>query len=90
MRILSKAGLALAFGSLAAMPALADDPAAPAAPPSNFTITGGATLTSDYRFRGISQTDKRFAIQGTLGVVHSSGFYIGTWGSSIDDPQVPT
>lgn len=85
MRILSKAGLALAFGSLAAMPALADDPAAPAAPPSNFTITGGATLTSDYRFRGISQTNKRFAIQGTLGVVHSSGFYIGTWGSSIDD-----
>lgn len=66
-----------------AVPALAED--APAAPASDFTITGGATLTSDYRFRGLSQTDKHFAIQGTLGVSHSSGFYIGTWGSSIDD-----
>lgn len=55
------------------------------APPSAFTITGGATLTSDYRFRGISQSDKRVAIQGTLTVSHSSGFYVGTWGSSIDD-----
>lgn len=63
--------------------ALADDPAA--APASPFTITGGATLVSDYRFRGISQTNIKPAIQGTLGISHSSGFYIGTWGSSIDD-----
>ena len=73
---------AVSLVSLAA-PALADD--APAAPASPFTITGGATLTSDYRFRGISQTNKRFAVQGTFGVSHSSGFYVGTWGSSIDD-----
>ena len=64
----------------AAVPALAQD-----APASDFTITGGATLTSDYRFRGISQTDKDPAIQGTIGISHSSGFYVGTWGSSIDD-----
>ncbi|USI74452.1 TorF family putative porin [Sphingomonas morindae] len=55
------------------------------APASPFTITGGATLISDYRFRGLSQTNRRFALQGTIGVAHSSGFYIGTWGSSIDD-----
>ena len=66
-------------------PAAAPATATPAAPTSDFTITGGATLISDYRFRGISQTNKRFAIQGTLGVSHASGFYIGTWGSSIDD-----
>ena len=76
-------GFSLLAAAAAAAPAMADD-AAPA-PASAFTVTGGATLTSDYRFRGISQTDKRFAIQGTLGVSHASGFYIGTWGSSIDD-----
>ncbi len=76
--------LGLAAVSLAALaaPAFAQDAAAPASP---ITVTGGATLTSDYRFRGLSQTNKRFAIQGTLGVSHESGFYVGTWGSSIDD-----
>jgi uncharacterized protein (TIGR02001 family) len=71
----------LAFA--AAAPALAED--APAAPASPFTITGGATVVSDYRFRGLSQTNTHFAIQGTIGVSHESGFYVGTWGSSIDD-----
>ena len=64
-----------------ASPALADD----AAPASDFTVTGGATIVSDYRFRGLSQSNKRFAVQGTAGISHSSGFYIGTWGSTIDD-----
>jgi uncharacterized protein (TIGR02001 family) len=50
-----------------------------------FSISGGATVTSDYRFRGISQTDRRFALQGTLGLSHSSGLYATLWGSSIDD-----
>ena len=49
------------------------------------TISGGATLVSDYRFRGISQTDKDFAVQGTFTVSHKSGFYATVWGSSIDD-----
>lgn len=81
MRILPVLLAATAAAAIAT-PALAEDTAAPA---SAFTVTGGATLISDYRFRGLSQTDKRFAIQGTLGVSHSSGFYVGTWGSSIDD-----
>lgn len=50
-----------------------------------FSASGGATLVSDYRFRGISQTDKHFAVQGTFTVSHSSGFYGTVWGSSIDD-----
>lgn len=73
-------GLTLLASAALAMPALAQD-----APASPFTVTGGATITSDYRFRGLSQTNTHFALQGTLGVSHSSGFYIGTWGSSIDD-----
>jgi uncharacterized protein (TIGR02001 family) len=52
---------------------------------SEVTITGGATVVSDYRFRGISQSDKRFALQGTFSAAHSSGFYATVWGSSIDD-----
>jgi len=71
---------ALALAAVSA-PAFAQD----AVPASDFTVTGGATLVTDYRFRGISQTDKRFAVQGTLTVSHSSGFYASVWGSSIDD-----
>lgn len=65
--------------------ATSPDTAGPTAPPSAFTITGGATLVSDYRFRGISQTAKKVAIQGTFTVSHESGFYATVWGSSIDD-----
>jgi len=52
---------------------------------AGFSINGGATVVSDYRFRGISQTDKRLAIQGTISLSHASGFYGTVWGSSIDD-----
>lgn len=52
---------------------------------SSVTISGSATLVSDYRFRGISQTDKEFAVQGGISLTHESGFYVSTWGSSIDD-----
>jgi uncharacterized protein (TIGR02001 family) len=70
---------ALAVAAMSA-PALAQD-----APASDLTVTGNAAVVTDYRFRGISQTDKRFALQGGITVTHSSGFYVSTWGSSIDD-----
>jgi uncharacterized protein (TIGR02001 family) len=62
--------------------------AAPAAADNlggGFSVSGGATIVSDYRFRGISQTDRRFAVQGTFTISHKSGFYATWWGSSIDD-----
>ena len=52
---------------------------------NGFTVNGGATVVSDYRFRGISQSNRRFAVQGTFTLGHSSGFYATVWGSSIDD-----
>ena len=58
-------------------------PAAPA-PTPEWTITGNAGLFSDYRFRGISQTDKKPAFQGGFDVAHSSGLYIGNWNSNVD------
>lgn len=63
-------------------PAFADD-ADPTAPPRALTLSGSATLTSDYRFRGISQTGGRPALQGSLDLDHSSGFYLGAWASTI-------
>jgi uncharacterized protein (TIGR02001 family) len=64
-----------------ATPALADEADAPPA----ITINGTATVVSDYRFRGVSQTDKNFAVQGSLTVSHQSGFYASVWGSSVEE-----
>jgi uncharacterized protein (TIGR02001 family) len=47
------------------------------------TISGAATLTSDYRFRGVSQSDEGMAVQGGITVSHASGFYVGAWGSNL-------
>lgn len=66
----------LALGSAA--PALAQTE-----PPKEFTVSGSVALVSDYRFRGVSQTNKEMAIQGGLTIAHSSGFYVGTWGSNL-------
>jgi uncharacterized protein (TIGR02001 family) len=70
--------------SLAAMtlPALAQDKKAPE---PDYTITGNFGLFSDYRFRGISQTDKKMAAQGGFDFAHKSGVYLGTWTSNVAD-----
>ena len=47
------------------------------------TVSGAATLTSDYRFRGVSQSDEGMAVQGGITLSHSSGFYAGAWGSNL-------
>jgi len=62
----------------AAAPAFAQD-----APASPITITGSAGLVSDYRFRGVSQSDKEGAVQAGITLNHESGFYAGTWGSNL-------
>lgn len=53
-------------------------------PTSDWTISGNAGLFSDYRFRGISQTNKKPAFQGGFDIGHASGFYVGNWNSNID------
>ncbi len=52
---------------------------------SSITVSGNAAITSDYRFRGVSFSDGDIAVQGGIDVAHDSGFYIGTWASSIED-----
>lgn len=78
LKILSVAALMLGT----AAPALAQEKTAP---PPAITVNGTATVTSDYRFRGISQTDKNFAIQGSITITHESGFYASLWASSVDN-----
>ena len=71
--------------SLAAAAAQAQTTAPAAAEAkSDWTFTGNAGVYSDYRFRGISQTNKKPAFQGGFDVGHSSGFYAGNWNSNID------
>ncbi|MDO9024049.1 TorF family putative porin [Zwartia sp.] len=59
----------------------AAEPAAAVVTPG--PLTANITLTNDYRYRGISQSNFRPAIQGGFDYAHSSGFYIGNWNSSI-------
>ncbi|MEN2786918.1 TorF family putative porin [Sphingomonas qilianensis] len=57
--------------------------AADAAPPAQITVSGSASIASDYRFRGVSQSDQELAVQGGLTIAHASGFYFGAWGSNL-------
>lgn len=66
--------------TLAPAPALAQDDTAP---PPAITISGALTGVSDYRLRGVSQTDKQIAVQGTLTIAHESGFYIAGFASNL-------
>jgi uncharacterized protein (TIGR02001 family) len=51
--------------------------------PSAFTTTGNVAFTSDYVFRGISQTGGHTALQGGFDVAHTSGLSAGVWASNI-------
>jgi uncharacterized protein (TIGR02001 family) len=65
------------------MPAFAQDDAAAAEETDAITISGGATVVSDYRFRGVSLSGEDPTLQGTVTVSHESGFYVGVWGSGL-------
>lgn len=78
---MKKTLIAAAFAAAtlaAANPAFAQDEDS-----SEITVTGTVGLVSDYRFRGISQTDEELAIQGGVTVTHDSGLYVGTWASNL-------
>ncbi|MGS0674945.1 TorF family putative porin [Shewanella sp. 0m-4] len=40
--------------------------------------------TSNYLWRGVTQTDDAVAVQGGIDYSHDSGFYAGTWASNVD------
>jgi uncharacterized protein (TIGR02001 family) len=47
-------------------------------------VSGNVALTSNYKFRGISQSDSAPSIQGGFDVAFDNGAYIGTWGAAVD------
>jgi uncharacterized protein (TIGR02001 family) len=57
--------------------------AKPAEPKSPHTFTGNVGLFSQYVFRGLTQTNRKPAIQGGFDYAHESGLYAGVWGSNI-------
>ncbi len=50
---------------------------------SPHSLSANVTLTSNYVFRGISQTGGDPAIQGGFDYTHKSGLYAGTWASNV-------
>lgn len=69
--------------SALALSALVGAPAIVMAEDSPHALSGNVSMTSDYLFRGISQTGGDGAIQGGLDYTHASGIYLGTWGSNV-------
>ena len=64
--------LVAVLGTLIAAPALADSP-----------FSANVSLTTDYLFRGMSQTGGKPALQGGFDYANPNGFYAGIWGSNI-------
>jgi len=52
---------------------------------AGFTISATATLASEYRFRGVDLSGGDPVVQGGIDVFHDSGFYSGTFASTLDD-----
>ena len=71
---LSKLSHAVIAASLMAVGAMAH---------AEITTSGSVALTSDYLFRGISQSAENMAVQGSFTASHDSGVYFTAWGSSI-------
>ncbi len=76
---MKKLAYALVLTGLVAAPTLAM-----AEEESPHSLSANVSLTSDYVFRGVSQTQNGPAIQGGFDYAHASGFYVGTWGSNVD------
>ena len=69
--LLSAAGAA----ALCAGTAVAED---------SWTISGSIAATSNYMWRGVTQTLDDPALQAGVTFAHASGFYAGFWGSNIN------
>lgn len=84
----------LLVGGFATQAVAQTQPSAPAAPPpvnaetadvrkDPFSIDLSLAVVSDYRFRGISLSNKDPAFQPSITLTHKSGLYASVWGSNI-------
>ncbi|MEN9863749.1 MAG: hypothetical protein RLZZ601_1513 [Pseudomonadota bacterium] len=94
MKTIQKTAIALAASGLFATAAFAQTaPAAAPEAPEVSPITANVTVTNNYIYRGLTQSNYKPAIQGGFDYAHESGFYIGNWNSSISwvsDYQIAT
>lgn len=73
-------------------PAQQAEPASEPAAAAESNLTWNLSVTSDYVFRGITQTNFDPALQGGLDYAFGdSGWYVGAWASNVDfnDPDGP-
>ncbi|MDB5859899.1 MAG: hypothetical protein JWQ76_3588 [Ramlibacter sp.] len=73
----------LAASLLASGAVMAQAAAETKGPEPDYTLSVNVGAVTDYRYRGISQSRLKPALQAGADFAHKSGFYIGTWGSSI-------
>ena len=53
------------------------------APAAHAEVSANIGVTSNYVWRGVTQTDDGAAVSGGIDFAHESGFYLGTWVSNI-------
>ena len=49
-----------------------------------FSVSANIGLTNDYKYYGTTFSNEEWALSGGLDIGHTSGFYLGSWASSID------
>lgn len=79
MKLKKLSMLCLAASALATTSAMAWENA-----DGQFSTSASVALSTDYVWRGYSQTDNEPAISGSFDIGHASGLYAGTWASNVD------
>jgi uncharacterized protein (TIGR02001 family) len=67
------------FAALAALAGFAV-----AAPTQAGELSANASVTNNYIWRGLTQTENEAAVQGGIDYAADSGFYVGTWVSNVN------
>jgi uncharacterized protein (TIGR02001 family) len=52
-------------------------------PGTSFSLTSNVSYTSEYIYRGVSESNGDPAIQGGFDLSHTGGFYAGVWSSNV-------
>jgi uncharacterized protein (TIGR02001 family) len=87
MRLFNPAAVSilLSAAALVSTPAVAQDKAEDAAASGPIAVDFALAVVSDYRFRGVSLSNEKAAVQPSITLTHDSGFSLGLWGSNIAD-----
>lgn len=78
MKMKQLSALCLAASALTAAPAMAWESA-----DGQFSTSASVALSTDYMWRGVSQTDNEPAVSGSIDLGHASGLYTGLWASNV-------